>query len=328
MLNAWESPRYFLDRLELGLDIVREVGEPNVRFQYDCYHIQRMEGQLIDGLVRNLAVDRPRPDRGRARAARARHGGDPLRERPGGARSGRIRRLRGARVPALGEDRGLARLAAAGGPGAPVAADPARGPTTDHPAGRRRRGPIPVATPVRSAFRYFYEHDGFFLAAGLSFYVVICIVPFVLLVIAGSAFLISNEMVLREVVDRLGTLLPVYQAEMEAALRAVIDARGVSSLVGTLILLFFASQLFAATRLVLNRVFQHKGRGLIHGMLFDVGMILLLTVGFLASIGVTGAFAWVRGHRAPRRAGARSCRRLSTGPGSCWRCSSTPRSSW
>ena len=63
---------------------------------------------------------------------------------------------------------------------------------------------------------------------------------------------------------------------MEAALRAVVAARGVSSLVGTLILLFFASQLFAATRLVLNRVFQHKGRGLIHGMLFDLGMILFL----------------------------------------------------
>ena len=150
-------------------------------------------------------------------------------------------------------------------------------------------------TPIRSAIRYFFEHDGFFLAAGLSFYVVVCIVPFLLLVIAGSAFLVANEMVLKEVLERLGTLLPVYQAEMEAALRAVIAARGVSSLVGTLILLFFASQLFAATRLVLNRVFQHKGRGLIHGMLFDVGMILFLAVGFLVSVAITGAFAWVRG---------------------------------
>ena len=121
----------------------------------------------------------------------------------------------------------------------------------------------------------------------------ICILPFVLLVIAGSAFLISNETVLREVVNRLGALLPVYHAEMEAALRAVIARRGVTSLVGTLILVFFASQLFAATRLVLNRVFQHKGRGLIHGMLFDLGMILSLTVGFFVSIGVTAAFAWV-----------------------------------
>jgi hydroxypyruvate isomerase len=53
-LNTWESPRYFLDRSRLGLDIVREVGEPNVRFQYDCYHMQRMEGQLIETLTRNL----------------------------------------------------------------------------------------------------------------------------------------------------------------------------------------------------------------------------------------------------------------------------------
>jgi hydroxypyruvate isomerase len=53
-LNTWESPRYFLDRSRLGLDIVQEVGAPNVRFQYDCYHMQRMEGQLIETLTKNL----------------------------------------------------------------------------------------------------------------------------------------------------------------------------------------------------------------------------------------------------------------------------------
>ena len=184
-------------------------------------------------------------------------------------------------------------MAAKGGPVTSLATQTAREPTPPHPAsgGERSRA---VSTACRGAFRYFFEHDGFFLAAGLSFYVVICIVPFLLLVIAGSAFLISNEMVLREVVARLGTLLPVYQAEMETALRAVIAARGVSSAIGTLVLLFFASQLFAATRLVLNRVFQHKGRGLIHGILFDLSMMLALTVGFLLSIAVTTAFAWFR----------------------------------
>jgi hydroxypyruvate isomerase len=54
-LNTWESPRYFLDGSRLGLEIVREVDAPNVRFQYDAYHLQRMEGQLIDGLTKNLA---------------------------------------------------------------------------------------------------------------------------------------------------------------------------------------------------------------------------------------------------------------------------------
>jgi membrane protein len=120
------------------------------------------------------------------------------------------------------------------------------------------------------------------------------VVPFVLLLVAGGAFLVSDERVMREVLDRLATLLPVYQTEMEAILRGVIDARGVTSVVGTLILLLFASQLFAATRLVLNRVFQHKGRSLIHGMLFDLWMILVLGVLFLVTIGVTATFAWIR----------------------------------
>jgi hydroxypyruvate isomerase len=53
-LNTWESPRYFLDRSRLGLELVREVGEPNVRFQYDAYHMQRMEGELTTTLTRSL----------------------------------------------------------------------------------------------------------------------------------------------------------------------------------------------------------------------------------------------------------------------------------
>jgi hydroxypyruvate isomerase len=53
-LNTWESARYFLDRSRLGLELVREVGEPNVRFQYDVYHLQRMEGELTTTLTRNL----------------------------------------------------------------------------------------------------------------------------------------------------------------------------------------------------------------------------------------------------------------------------------
>src|SRR5581483_6824708 len=198
-------------------------------------------------------VDRPRPGGRRAGPARARDRGDPLRERAGGARASGVRRLRRSRVPAVRQDGGLVRLAAAGAADSPLAPvrEPARpagahepGAGHRHPAAAARPG---AAAPVRRAVRYFYEHDGFFLAAGLSFYVVICIVPFVLLLVAGGAFLVSDDMVLREVLDRLAGLLPVYQSEMEAMLRGVIRARGVSSVVGTLILVVFASQLFAAT---------------------------------------------------------------------------------
>lgn len=151
-----------------------------------------------------------------------------------------------------------------------------------------------MSHPFRSALRYFYDHDGFFLAAGLSFYVVICVVPFLLLIVAGGGFLLSDERVVREVVDRLATVLPVYQTEMEKLLVGVVAARGVTTVIGTVILLLFASQLFAATRLVLNRVLGAKGRGLLHGVLFDVGMIVLVTLLFFVTVGITAAFTWIR----------------------------------
>jgi membrane protein len=151
-----------------------------------------------------------------------------------------------------------------------------------------------VPGAVRGALGVFYALDGFFLAAGLSFYVVVCIVPFLLLVVAGGGFLLSNETVLRGVQERSALILPVYQAQIEVILAAIVRARGVSSLVGTVILVFFASQLFAATRLVLDRVLGVKGQGFVHGALYDVGMIAILAVLFFVTVGITAAFVWVR----------------------------------
>jgi len=147
---------------------------------------------------------------------------------------------------------------------------------------------------IGTTLRRFWAHDGFFLAGGLSFFVIICIVPFLLLLVAGGGFLLSDQMVVREVLDRLSRILPVYQSEMERILTGVVEARGVSTLVGTAILLLFAIQLFAATRLVLNRILDTKGRGFFPGVLFDVAMIVVLTLLFFVSMAITAAFAWMR----------------------------------
>jgi len=174
-------------------------------------------------------------------------------------------------------------------PAQPALAPPGRGPR----ATGSIRGQRPTGL-VRDVAGSFWVHDGFFLAGGLSFYVIICIVPFLLLAIAGGGFLLSDEMAVREVLDRLATVLPVYQREMEQILRGIVAGRGVSGLLGTAMLLLFATQVFAATRLVLNRVFGLRGRGFVRGALFDLGMVPLLTVVFFATIGVTAAFAWMR----------------------------------
>ena len=122
----------------------------------------------------------------------------------------------------------------------------------------------------------------------------ICVVPFLLLLIAAGGFLLSDEMVIRQVLARLAEVLPVYQREMREILTGVVRARGVSGLLGTVILLLFATQVFAATRLVLNRILGTRGRSLFRGVVFDLGMIVALTLLFFLTIGVTATFAWLR----------------------------------
>ena len=45
-LNDRDNPGYFLVGSAMGLRLVDEVGLPNVRLQYDLYHMQRGEGEL------------------------------------------------------------------------------------------------------------------------------------------------------------------------------------------------------------------------------------------------------------------------------------------
>jgi hydroxypyruvate isomerase len=56
-LNTYvDHPGYFLNGLEAGARIVREVNSPNVRLLFDIYHIQVMEGNLIESLKKNMDV--------------------------------------------------------------------------------------------------------------------------------------------------------------------------------------------------------------------------------------------------------------------------------
>lgn len=54
-LNTYETPGYFLSSSRLGFEIVAEVDRPAVQFQYDAYHLQIMEGNLISTIRANVA---------------------------------------------------------------------------------------------------------------------------------------------------------------------------------------------------------------------------------------------------------------------------------
>lgn len=73
-LNPYNAPGYFLNSTDLAAGIIREVGQPNLRMMFDCYHVQIIEGDVCRRLETLLPLighiqiasvpDRASPDHG------------------------------------------------------------------------------------------------------------------------------------------------------------------------------------------------------------------------------------------------------------------------
>jgi len=55
-LNLRDRPNYFLSLIEVARDVITEVDRPNVKIQFDCYHVQIMQGDLIRRMERHLPL--------------------------------------------------------------------------------------------------------------------------------------------------------------------------------------------------------------------------------------------------------------------------------
>ena len=62
------------------------------------------------------------------------------------------------------------------------------------------------------AVKGFEAHRGFFLAAGLSFYFLICLIPLLLFLVAAAGFVLPSETANRAVVHQLPPMVPVLPA--------------------------------------------------------------------------------------------------------------------
>jgi len=55
-INTRDMPGFYLNYSKQALDIIAEVGAPNLKFQYDIYHMQRMEGELANTIKANIGA--------------------------------------------------------------------------------------------------------------------------------------------------------------------------------------------------------------------------------------------------------------------------------
>jgi hydroxypyruvate isomerase len=54
-INIFDVPGFYLSKTQQALEIINEVNSDNLFVQYDIYHAQRMEGELVNTLEKNLS---------------------------------------------------------------------------------------------------------------------------------------------------------------------------------------------------------------------------------------------------------------------------------
>lgn len=145
------------------------------------------------------------------------------------------------------------------------------------------------------ALKGFRHDNGLFLAAGVSFYFLVCLVPMLFLFVSVMGYILTSEAATSAVLSQLSQIVPVYKKELAETLMGLIATRKTSGVIGTVVLLFFSTQLFACLRMVMNVIFEERrGRGIFRGMLYDVLMLVVIGILFLGSMVVTDLFFWLR----------------------------------
>ena len=55
-INTRDRPNYFLSRVEHAADVIAKIGRPNVKIQFDFYHVQIMGGDLVTRFQKHLPL--------------------------------------------------------------------------------------------------------------------------------------------------------------------------------------------------------------------------------------------------------------------------------
>jgi membrane protein len=148
---------------------------------------------------------------------------------------------------------------------------------------------------IRDAFSRFFGNDGFFLAAGLAFVFLICLIPLAVLGVSIAGFVLSTEQAARELVGQLARYFPVHPTEISRALLRIVGTRKLSGLVGTVVLVLFSTWLFSAARLVMHRMLDIPGgRNPLRNLVVDAGLVVLLAVLMFGVAAMTWGANWFR----------------------------------
>jgi YihY family inner membrane protein len=137
------------------------------------------------------------------------------------------------------------------------------------------------------------DNHVFLLASGLSFSVLTCIIPFVLILFSILGTILSRPQIENEISIYIDRMIP-YPEEADFVKNLILERVDDFTVYGTLAgvigvfgMIFMSSGLFGSLRTILNRVYKVvRERPVWTGNLKDVGLLLLVIFYFLVSVAI------------------------------------------
>ncbi len=133
----------------------------------------------------------------------------------------------------------------------------------------------------------------FLLSGGLSFSLIVCVIPFVLIIFSGLGILLGRPSIANEINSYIDKIIPY--PELASSIRDIVFKRveefrlykSLAGLVGMVGLFFASSGLFSSMRTILNAIFRIKpSESVLVSKLRDFGMVLSVLVYFLVSTAI------------------------------------------
>ena len=149
------------------------------------------------------------------------------------------------------------------------------------------------------ALKKFDKDHGFFLSSGITFNLLICLIPLILLLLALlGTYLYSYREVLNHIRRYLENAFPSLDPRIMDNLLRIIRHRKIVGVLGIGGLVWTSTWVFSSLRTALNIVFQFReGRGILRGKGIDLLMILLAGIFLLLSMVFTSVMTFVQGYR-------------------------------
>jgi len=150
-----------------------------------------------------------------------------------------------------------------------------------------------------TVLKKFDDDHGFFLSSGITFNLLICLVPFILLLLGLlGTYLYSYREVLNHIQRYFENVFPSLDPRIMKNILRIIRDRKIVGILGIGGLVWTSTWVFSSLRTALNIVFQvEKGRSILRGKAIDLLMILLAGTFLFISMVFTSVITLVQGYR-------------------------------